>query len=119
MVQPPFLAPYHPYASRKKLLRLVLIEIYVPRSLRIIKNTYNTTYLFHIIRLGSNRVVARTCLAKVLKEKKITKYRFAKLIGAEYSNIVRYFKPEYDPRLSTLEKWSKALDVSVKDLIED
>jgi len=69
--------------------------------------------------LGSNGVMARTCLGKVLKEKKITKYRFAKLIGTEYSNTVRYFKPQYDPRLSTLEKWSKALHVSVKDLIED
>ncbi len=63
--------------------------------------------------------MAKTSLSKVLKEKKITKYRFAKLIGVEYSNIVRYFRPNYDPRLSTLSKWAKALDVSVKDLVED
>lgn len=63
--------------------------------------------------------MARVVLAKVLKEKKMTKYRFAKLIGVEYSNVVRYFKADYNPRLSTLESWSKALNVSVKDLIED
>jgi transcriptional regulator with XRE-family HTH domain len=63
--------------------------------------------------------VARVVLAKILKEKKITKYRFAKMIGSDYSNIVRYFKPDFNPRLSTLEKWSEVLDVSVKDLIED
>jgi len=58
-------------------------------------------------------------LAKILKQKKITKYRFAKLVAVEYSNAVKYFKPGYDPRLSTLERWAKALNVSVKDLIED
>jgi transcriptional regulator with XRE-family HTH domain len=63
--------------------------------------------------------VAKVCLGKVLKEKKITKYRFAKLLGAESSNVARYFKPGYDPRLSTIEKWAKALKVSIKDLIED
>jgi len=63
--------------------------------------------------------VAKICLAKVLKEKKITKYRFAKLIGSEYSNIVPYFKPNSDPRLSTVSKWAKALKVSVRDLIDD
>lgn len=49
----------------------------------------------------------------------MTKYRFAKLIGVEYSNVVRYFKIDYNPRLSTLEKWAEVLKVSVKDLIED
>ena len=63
--------------------------------------------------------MARVCLSKVLKEKKMTKYRFAKLIGVEYSNVVRYFKIDYNPRLSTLEKWAEVLKVSVKDLIED
>lgn len=63
--------------------------------------------------------MARVVLAKILKEKKITKYRFAKLIGSDYSNIVRYFKPDFNPRLSTLEKWAEVLDVSIKDLVED
>ena len=63
--------------------------------------------------------MARVCLSNVLKEKKMTKYRFAKLIGVEYSNVVRYFKIDYNPRLSTLEKWAEVLKVSVNDLIED
>jgi len=63
--------------------------------------------------------VARVVLAKILKDKKITKYRFAKLIGSEYSNTIRYFKPDFNPRLSTLEKWAEILDVSIKDLVED
>ncbi len=63
--------------------------------------------------------MARTCLAKVLKEKKISKYRFAQLIKVPSSNVARYFKAGYDPRLSTIEKWANALDVSVKDLVED
>ena len=63
--------------------------------------------------------MAKVVLAKVLKEKKMTKYRFAKMLGSEYSGIVRYFKADFNPRLSTLEKWAQVLDVSVKDLIED
>lgn len=71
------------------------------------------------IGLRCNCIVAKVVLAKILKEKKITKYRFAKMLGSEYSNIVRYFKPDFNPRFSTLVKWSEVLDVSVKDLIED
>jgi DNA-binding Xre family transcriptional regulator len=63
--------------------------------------------------------VARVALAKVLKQKKMTKYRFAKLVGMDSSNLVKCFKPGYDPRLTTIAKWAEALDVSVKDLIED
>lgn len=63
--------------------------------------------------------MAKVSLTKVLKEKKITKYRFAKLINIPYSNVTRFFKPDYDPRLSTIEKWAKAINVSVKDLIDD
>jgi len=63
--------------------------------------------------------VARIRLAKILKEKDLTKYRFAKLVGMTSSNLPKIFKPGYDPKLSTLEKWAKALDVSVNDLIED
>jgi len=86
---------------------------------------YHIVHVYYYIRIFQDPslikiwCMAKTCLAKVLKEKKMTKYRFAKLIGSEYSNIIRFFKPNYDPRLSTLEKWAKALKVSVKDLVED
>ncbi|WP_413942703.1 helix-turn-helix domain-containing protein [Bdellovibrio sp. HCB-162] len=63
--------------------------------------------------------MAKVRLAQVLKQKKVTKYAFAKMIGAETSNVAKYFKPDYDPKLSTVAKWAKALNVSVKDLIED
>jgi predicted transcriptional regulator len=63
--------------------------------------------------------VAKVCLGKILKEKKMTKYRFAKLLKSEYSNVVPYFRPGYDPRLSTVAKWAQVLKISVKDLIED
>lgn len=63
--------------------------------------------------------MAKVALEKVLKKKKLTKYAFAKLVGVPSSNTAKYFKSGYDPRLSTIERWAKALDVSVKDLIED
>ena len=63
--------------------------------------------------------MAKVILEKVLKKKKMTKYAFAKALGLETSNVSRYFKADYDPRLSTLERWAKALDVSVKDFLED
>lgn len=63
--------------------------------------------------------MAKVSLARVLKKKNMTKYAFAKALGTDNSNVAKYFKAGYDPRLSTIEKWAKALDVSVKDLIED
>lgn len=63
--------------------------------------------------------MAKIVLSKILKEKKITKYRFAKMLKMESSNLTKVFKIGYDPKLSTLEKWAKALNVSVIDLIED
>ena len=80
---------------------------------------YIFIYLLIIIAPRCNFIVAHICLGKILKQKKITKYRFAKLVGVEYPNVVKYFKQGYDPRLSTVERWAKALNVSVKDLIED
>lgn len=63
--------------------------------------------------------MAKIRLAEVLKQKKMTKYKFAKLLGAETSNVSKYFKPGYDPKLSTLSKWADVIGVSVKDLVED
>ena len=63
--------------------------------------------------------MAKIRLAEILKQKKITKYRFAKLVGVEATNVTKYFKPGYDPKLSTLDRWAKALEVSVRDLVQD
>jgi len=63
--------------------------------------------------------MAKVCLKAVLDKKGLTKYRFAKLIGEPYSNTVRFYKSGYDPRLTTLAKWAKALKISIKDLVDD
>ena len=43
-------------------------------------------------------------LEAILQKKKISKYRFAQLMGVPASNVFRYFKSDYDPKLSTLER---------------
>lgn len=55
-------------------------------------------------------------LAAVLKKKKISKRKFAKLIKKDYAGVFRYFRSGYDPKLSTLGIWAKALKVKIKDL---
>jgi DNA-binding Xre family transcriptional regulator len=58
-------------------------------------------------------------LEALLQKKKISKYRLAQLLGVPASNVFRYFKPDYDPKLSTLERWAKVLEVKVKDLLDE
>ena len=58
-------------------------------------------------------------LDEVLQEKGISKYRFAKLLGKTTSNVAVYFRKDYKPNLSTLEKWAEVLDCKIRDLIED
>ena len=58
-------------------------------------------------------------LETILQKKKISKYRFAQMLGLPTSSIFRYFKPDYDPKLSTLEKWAKVLELKVRDLLEE
>lgn len=58
-------------------------------------------------------------LAEVLKKKGISKRRFAKMLGVQYAGVFRYFRPGYDPKLSTLTRWAKALKVKVRDLIKE
>lgn len=58
-------------------------------------------------------------LGKVLEEKGITKYRFAKLLGKSTSNVAVYFRKGYKPNLTTLEAWAGVLGCSVRDSIEE
>jgi transcriptional regulator with XRE-family HTH domain len=58
-------------------------------------------------------------LAAVLRKKKLSKYRFAQLLKQEYYSVFRYFRPGYDPKFSTLQKWAKVLNVKVRDLIKE
>ena len=61
--------------------------------------------------------MAKLLLDEILKKKKISKRQFAKALKIEYSAVFRYFRPGYDPKLSTLEKWANALGVEIRDLI--
>lgn len=60
--------------------------------------------------------MATLILAKVLKKKRISKRQFAKRLGREYHTVFRYFKEGYDPKLSTLAEWAKALGVRISEL---
>ena len=59
----------------------------------------------------------RILLEKILREKGISKRRFAKMVGVEYANVFRFFRPGYDPKLSMLKKWADVLEVSIVKLI--
>ncbi len=63
--------------------------------------------------------MAELRLAEVLKEKEISKRKFAKMIDKDYREIFRYCRKGYDPKLSTLDKWAKALNVRIKDLFKE
>lgn len=58
-------------------------------------------------------------LAALLKEKKISKRGFAKMLGIDYANVFRFFRKDYDPKLSTLEEWARTLGVRIADLYEE
>ncbi len=63
--------------------------------------------------------MAKLKLDQILKQKKMSKYKLAQILGLPTASIFRYFKPEYDPKLSTLEKWAKVLGVRIRDLYEE
>lgn len=63
--------------------------------------------------------MAKLILGEVLKKKKLSKRRFAKLLDQRYENVFRYFRDGYDPKLSTLSLWAKALKCRVRDLVRE
>ena len=58
-------------------------------------------------------------LAFILKKKKMSKRQFAKLLDMDYPTVFRYFRPGYDPKLSTLAKWAQVLDVKIRVLFRE
>lgn len=58
-------------------------------------------------------------LAEILKKKKLSKYKFAHLIGMKYGNVFRFFEEDYDPKVSMLKRWAQALKIRVCDLIKE
>ena len=63
--------------------------------------------------------MAKLKLGGILEKKKMSKYRFAQLLEVPTSTVFRYFKPGYDPKLSTLERWAKVLDLKIRDLLDE
>lgn len=58
-------------------------------------------------------------LAQVLERKKLSKRQFAILLGVAYSNVFRYFREGYDPKLSQLARWAEVLDVKISSLYSE
>lgn len=63
--------------------------------------------------------MAKVVLNKILERKKISKRQFAKLLKMDYPSVFRFFRPGYDPKFSTLERWAKVLEVKIRDFIEE
>lgn len=58
-------------------------------------------------------------LEQMLKKRKMSKYRFAKVLRLHYNSVARFFRPDYDPKLSTLERWAKVLHCRIRDLYRE
>jgi len=39
--------------------------------------------------------------------------QFCQMIGQPYYSVFRYFRKGYDPKISTVDKWTKALGVKL------
>jgi transcriptional regulator with XRE-family HTH domain len=63
--------------------------------------------------------MAEITLADMLKKKKLSKRQFAKLINMRYEQVFRLFRVGYDPKLSSLALWAKALRCRIKDLYRE
>lgn len=63
--------------------------------------------------------MAKLDLASILKKKKLSKRKFAQMLGVSYHNVFRLFHDDQDPKLSTLTKWAKLLGCRVRDLIKE
>ena len=83
-----------------------------------IRHTSNTTSIGNDI-YGYISGVAKIILKKVLEQKKLSKRAFALKLGIDVGNVFRFFRPNYDPRFSMLERWAKALNMKVRDLLEE
>jgi transcriptional regulator with XRE-family HTH domain len=58
-------------------------------------------------------------LEQVLKKKRVSKREFARKLGMDYRNTSRFYKPDANPRWSTLVEWARVLKVRVRDLIDE
>ena len=58
-------------------------------------------------------------LAVLRKRRGLTQRGLAKLTKVSHVTIARLETAQFDPRLSTLRKLAKALEVKVRDLLDD
>ncbi len=58
-------------------------------------------------------------LKEQLQKQSLSKRQFAKLLGVQYPAVFEYFRPGYNPKLSTLYRFSKALSCKIRDLIDE
>ena len=63
--------------------------------------------------------MAKLPLDKILQEKKISKRQFAKMLGEDPSNVHRYFREGYDPKLSLLKEWANKLKMKASELVKE
>lgn len=58
-------------------------------------------------------------LEKILEKKGVSKRQFSKMLEEDESNVYRYFRDGYDPKLSTLKKWASKLKMKVGELVKE
>ena len=58
-------------------------------------------------------------IKRALKQRKITAYRFAQMLGVDYRNVWRVLRPDYDPKWSTLVKLAKLLKCRIRDIYRE
>jgi DNA-binding Xre family transcriptional regulator len=63
--------------------------------------------------------MARVVLNEILKKKRISRYAFAKRLGIDYKNTPRMFHDGFNPRVSDLARYAKAIGCKVRDLIKE
>lgn len=70
-----------------------------------------------------NLCMARLILEKYLEDHKITKYRFAKMLGVKPPVVHSYFREKngvpYEPKLQTMARWARVLKCKISDLYDE
>jgi len=61
--------------------------------------------------------MTKLALDEFLEKNKLSKNEFARRLGVDSPAVRRFFKPDYDPKLSTLSKWADVLNCNVSDLL--
>jgi predicted transcriptional regulator len=65
------------------------------------------------------QAVPALLLQQILEKRGTSKRQFAKLLNIQYPAVFEYFRPDYNPKLSTLTKFALALNCKIRDLIDE